>query len=209
MGDDVVDLTFPVRGRSVAADHGYALYSALSRQCPDLHGASWLAIAPISGGRIAGGRVRIEPWSTLVLRIPVSRIGSVIQLAGGMLTVADSPLALGTPRVEPLRPSASLRARSAVVRLTRPPRTSTGLDKAAMAEAVRAELTRQLTRMGVSGSLGLGQPRELRVSGQRIVGWLLSVTDLSDADSITLQVHGLGGKRRMGCGVFMPARKLG
>lgn len=209
MDDEVVDLTFPVRGRSLSADHGYALYSALSRHCPDLHGASWLAVAPISGSRVPGGRVRIEPWSTLVLRIPVSRIGSVIRLAGSMLAVADSPLALGTPRVEPLRPSASLRSRSTVVRLTQPPRTSKGLDKVAMATAVRAELTRQLARLGATGSLQLGQPRELRVGGQRIVGWLLDVNDLSEADSISLQVNGLGGKRRMGCGFFVPARKIG
>jgi CRISPR-associated endonuclease/helicase Cas3 len=36
------------------------------------------------------------------------------------------------------------------------------------------------------------------------VGFGLKVRDLCDDDSIKLQERGLGGKRRMGCGIFVP-----
>jgi CRISPR-associated endonuclease/helicase Cas3 len=34
-----VDLAFRLTGRKVPVDHGYALYSAMSRLLPELHGA--------------------------------------------------------------------------------------------------------------------------------------------------------------------------
>jgi len=36
------------------------------------------------------------------------------------------------------------------------------------------------------------------------VGYAVRVSGLSDEDSLKLQERGLGGKRRMGCGVFVP-----
>jgi CRISPR-associated endonuclease/helicase Cas3 len=35
-----------------------------------------------------------------------------------------------------------------------------------------------------------------------VVGFSLIASDLSDEDSIKLQQFGLGGKHRMGCGIF-------
>jgi CRISPR-associated protein Cas6 len=37
-----------------------------------------------------------------------------------------------------------------------------------------------------------------------VVGFGVEVTGLSDEDSIKLQICGLGGKRKMGCGIFVP-----
>ncbi|MCA6558614.1 MAG: type I-MYXAN CRISPR-associated protein Cas6/Cmx6, partial [Pseudanabaena sp. M114S2SP2A07QC] len=34
------------------------------------------------------------------------------------------------------------------------------------------------------------------------------VSGLSEEDSIKLQIFGLGGKRRMGCGVFVPMKEI-
>src|SRR5262245_20107476 len=44
-----VDLAFPAYGTTLARDHGYALYSALSCAVPELHGATWLAVHGIDG----------------------------------------------------------------------------------------------------------------------------------------------------------------
>ncbi|MFM8300877.1 MAG: type I-MYXAN CRISPR-associated protein Cas6/Cmx6 [Microcystis aeruginosa] len=41
-----------------------------------------------------------------------------------------------------------------------------------------------------------------------MVGFALAIFDLSEEDSIKLQIHGLGGKRRMGCGVFVPLGRI-
>jgi hypothetical protein len=49
----VVDVGFPVRGTSIARDHGCAVYGALSRAVPALHGAPWLGVHPLAGIAIA------------------------------------------------------------------------------------------------------------------------------------------------------------
>ena len=38
----------------------------------------------------------------------------------------------------------------------------------------------------------------------RLVGFGLEILNLSDKDSLILQNFGLGGKRKMGCGIFVP-----
>jgi len=40
-----------------------------------------------------------------------------------------------------------------------------------------------------------------------LIGYGVEVTDLSESDSIKLQQQGIGGKRKMMCGVFVPSWK--
>ena len=77
-------------------------------------------------------------------------------------------------------------------------------------------MTRQrLEEMGVGGEPGIpliqdrqwaGEPRRqvLRIKGKRIVGYALQVAGLNAEESVRLQELGLGGRRRMGCGFFVP-----
>jgi CRISPR-associated protein Cas6 len=52
----------------------------------------------------------------------------------------------------------------------------------------------------------IGKPlrRVLDVKGRKIVGYAMQVAGLTAEESIRLQEEGLGGRRRMGCGLFMP-----
>jgi CRISPR-associated protein Cas6 len=56
-----------------------------------------------------------------------------------------------------------------------------------------------------------GEPkrRVVRIKGVAITGYSLLVTELSAADSIKLQESGLGGRRHLGCGFFVPAKREG
>ena len=45
------------------------------------------------------------------------------------------------------------------------------------------------------------------MKGKTLVGYGVKITDLNEKDSISLQEQGIGGKHKMGCGVFMPMRK--
>ena len=49
----------------------------------------------------------------------------------------------------------------------------------------------------------------LRIKGLAIVGYGLLVSELSAADSLTLQERGLGGRTQLGCGFFVPAKGVG
>jgi hypothetical protein len=46
---EIVDLAFRVTGPTVAVDHGYALYAAISRLIPEIHNTTGIGIHPIRG----------------------------------------------------------------------------------------------------------------------------------------------------------------
>ena len=72
---------------------------------------------------------------------------------------------------------------------------------------------RQLQQLGIEGEArvsmgahGSLNRKILRVRQYVVVGFGLEVADLSDQDSLKLQVCGIGGKRKMGCGIFVPKK---
>ena len=207
----IVDLSFPVHGTSVARDHGYPLYAAITSAFPLLHGAQWLGIHPINAS-LVGGALMLDRKSSVRLRIPSERISEVLALAGASLIVAGSRLRLGVPTVWSLRPSPALDARIVVLKLTHPPtRTDVQLgrlvlDTGAFADRYRLELARQMDRLGVHGEVELCGRRSLAIKGRRVLGYSVRVTGLAAVDSITVQERGLGGRRAFGCGVFRPTR---
>lgn len=86
-------------------------------------------------------------------------------------------------------------------------------------ESFEADVRRELDRMRIMGTPRLvpsprpsfaGQPlrRVLRVKDKKVVGYSLRVLGLTAEESIRLQEQGLGGRRRMGCGVFVPMKEL-
>ncbi|MCS6913771.1 MAG: type I-MYXAN CRISPR-associated protein Cas6/Cmx6 [Myxococcales bacterium] len=204
---DVVDLVFPLRGRRLPMDHGYLLYGALCRVLPSIHDAPWLGVHPVRGRRRVDGMLSFSPHAQLVLRLPAERIPEVLPLAGKALIVGGNRFFVGAPRVQRLIPAASLDARLVVIRLTQIPRRSDGtLDKAAMQAQFLDELLRQLERLDVRCSPQLTGRQEIVVHDRRLLGWSVRLCGLDPEASLRVQAYGLGGKRALGCGVFVPTR---
>jgi CRISPR-associated protein Cas6 len=72
-------------------------------------------------------------------------------------------------------------------------------------------VSRQLETLEIKGrtvipfsTQGEIERKTIKIKRFTVVGFTLAIFDLSEEDSIKLQIHGLGGKRRMGCGVFVP-----
>ena len=66
--NSLIDLAFQITGTSLPADHGFALYGAISRLLPAVHEANGIAVHPIRG-RIAGERqMQLTDASRLVIR---------------------------------------------------------------------------------------------------------------------------------------------
>ena len=59
-------------------------------------------------------------------------------------------------------------------------------------------------RTGSGCALRVGRRRIVTIAGARVVGFALDLSRLSEAASLTLQEQGLGGRRHMGCGLFLP-----
>ena len=66
--DPCVDLCFRITGTSVPLDHGYALYSTLSRALPVFHEAGWLGVHPLMG-LSAGKTLQLSRGSRLRMRL--------------------------------------------------------------------------------------------------------------------------------------------
>lgn len=207
-----VDLAFSTCGTTVPRDHAYPLYAALSRELPAIHGAKWLGIHPLPGTPVDDLTLRLRDLGPLQLRLPVEHIADVLPLAGKTIELAGRRLALGAPRVFALEPAPSLDARLVVIKLTEPPRhqhdllNRESLDTSAFAQRYLDELKRQLMALEIASEPVLCGRHRITVAGKRIIGYSVRVSALSAEQSLRLQAAGLGGKRRMGCGIFRPTR---
>jgi CRISPR-associated protein Cas6 len=204
----IIDLAFGLRGTEIPLDYGYALFGALCRVVPALHGDRRVGVHPIRGLRLAPRRLTLVPPSRLRLRLPSEQIGTYLALAGKSLDLDGARLAVGIPQVEPLRPAASLASRLVTIgHLIEP-------------SAFAASLRRQLAALGVAAEPSFvpslhpahaGEPsrRVVRVRGRCIVGYAVQVEGLTAAESLAVQESGLGSRRRFGCGVFVPMAPSG
>ncbi|MBX3436864.1 MAG: type I-MYXAN CRISPR-associated protein Cas6/Cmx6 [Planctomycetaceae bacterium] len=235
-----IDLAFHLVSRDpIPADHGYALFAAVSRILPDVHRENGLAIHPIRGRQIGDRLLTLMPWSTLTFRVRDGHIAPLLKLAGKSLELNGAALKVGVPQVHALQPAATLRSRLVVLKVAH-------TDAAALnPENFTAALRRQLDDLGISSHVEILIPphrtgplkdrplrRTLTIKGTKIVGYEVLLHGLTAEESLTIQSHegvrsptacpadvppphspreawlipptGLGGRRHMGCGVFVP-----
>jgi CRISPR-associated protein Cas6 len=211
-----IDLSFRLLGKSIPADHGYALYGAVSRVIPWAHepAQNELGIHPVNG-LLAGNRLlHLTPTSRLTFRLDSEGIKELLPLAGKELDLDSQKVRVGTPTTFSLKPAATLRSRLVTIKL------KDRLDPDSFLAAVQKDLT----ALGIKGVPGLvkrrgamplegrAAPRDpyvrrtLRIRDKEVVGYALMVQGLTADESLKLQERGLGGRRRFGCGIFVPVR---
>lgn len=191
MSDDPkVDLVFLVVGQRIPVDHGYALYAAVSRVLPELHEAQDIALDLVRGRYIGAGLLDITPRTELVVRLPSSRISTVLALAGKKLDILGHAVGIGVPTTRALVLSSALYAHLVTTR--------NGNDQVRFEK----EIHHQADALGVKGKLTVGERRTFGVHGKQVVGYSVLASELTAEESITLQENGLGGRRKMGCGFF-------
>lgn len=202
---DALDLVFPVLGTSLWTDHHYPLYAALSRCQPWLHGAAPpAAVAALTGQYVGRGQLRLEPGrSHLRLRLAAADVPRALPLAGKTLDLLGKRIRLGVPHVEALRPVPELVAHTVTIKHATEP------------DGFLTVARQQLDALEVGGRVEVpciptgprrGEPMRqvMRVKGAMLIAFPLRVAGLSPAESLRLQAAGLGGKRRMGGGFFLP-----
>ncbi|MCC6626830.1 MAG: type I-MYXAN CRISPR-associated protein Cas6/Cmx6 [Chloroflexi bacterium] len=210
----VIDVWFGLSagtGATVPADYGYALYSALSRTLPWLHAHAAVAIHPLRGRSAGERRLLLTEPARLGFRLPADLLPGLLPLAGTIVTIDGARLRVGTPNIAMLQPTDHLVSRLVVIK--------GGLEPQVFLQQAEA----QLAALGVTGDLrllrrrsshpvdggagGRGEwvRRTLRIQDQTVVGYAVAVGGLAPDGSVRLQTAGLGGRRRFGCGVFVPA----
>jgi CRISPR-associated protein Cas6 len=195
----IVDVFFGVRGSHVSADHGYALYGALARVLETneeawLHRSQQVGLHLLRGAYDSHGRLLLGPRACFGLRLPAALISKVLALAGKRLVIDGDTLRVGVPHVQALRPAAVLAARLVTTRNAQDERRFDG------------EIARQLSALGITPAAIRGRRRVVRIKDKIVVGYGIRLARLNSAESLRLQEHGLGGRRKMGCGLFLPGR---
>jgi len=222
-----IDIGFRLTGREIPADHGYALYGAVSRHVPWTHNPAQeaLGIHPING-LLAGNRLlHLTPSSRLTFRLDADHVHELLPLAGKELDLDGHKLRVGVPTAYTLKPAATLRSRLVTINM----RVKENLTPESFLAAVQADLT----ALGIKGVPGLVKRqgakalegksaatadrspfirRTLFIKNKDhpaiVVGYAVIVQGLTAAEeSLKLQEHGIGGRRRFGCGIFVPVRQ--
>jgi CRISPR-associated protein Cas6 len=192
----IVDLRFPARALTpIHLNHGYDVLSAVSRVVPAVHGNPRIGILPIRGIRVGAGRLRLDPDSSvLAIRAPADFLPELLPLTGQRILIGDVAVRLGCPQIHPLRACPALASRVVTIKGYMEP------------ETFRQALVRQLDALRLSRrpEVDIGPRRAFRIKGVTVVGFAVRLDGLSDGDSITVQAAGLGGRRRIGSGVFVP-----
>lgn len=142
-----VDLAFRLTGSKVPVDHGYTLYSAISRLLPEIHEAKNIGVHPIRGTYSGNGELILRDSSPLVIRLESERIGEFLKLAGKRLDIDTHILRVGVPEVRLLRPRASLYSRLVTIKGF--------MESGAFLDAAK----RQLEKIGVKAEMQVGERR--------------------------------------------------
>ena len=197
-----VDLSFSVIGKTLPIDHGYSSYSALTHLQPKLHDLENISIQTIPGIPNKDGCLNLNEHSRLRIRLAADQIKLVYRFAGKKLLIGNKhKIRLDIPQIYLLEPVKNLQSRIVVIRGYEEPDT------------FLAAAQRQLEKLGIQGIACIttnsnGEPKRKSIKVQRftLVGFGLEVKNLSEEDSLILQIHGIGGKHKMGCGVFNPLK---
>ncbi len=194
-----IELAFPVMGQNLPIDHGYQLYSALKYRLMQLKDWDDISIKIILGKLDPNKRneLNLTDRSKLIIRLPSEKVPSVYSFSGKSLTIGKHKIRLGIPEMNFLQPKPNLRSHIVVIRGYQEPQS--------FLEAAK----RQLEELKIDAKIQLitkqdGTPKFKTVKvKQTLIGFGVEANNLRETDSIILQEKGLGGKHKMGCGVFV------
>ena len=152
--------------------------------------------------------------SCLHVRIQAAYLPQILPLAGKTLEIGGYRVTVGTPDVAALVSSASLYSRLVTIKgFMQPDEFLDAANRQLQLLGIRAaaSLVEQQDKVSANqdSETGTRSPvlrRTLRIRDKEIVGFALRVEGLTADESIRLQEAGIGGRRKFGCGIFLPDR---
>jgi len=190
-----VDVVFDVEGTSVPSDNSWPLLLAIERRLPWLPTEALAGVHPLRAVPTTYGVALLAQRAKLVLRAPEARLQDCLALEGAELDIAGSALSVGAGRARALQGSATLHAQRVVA--------ETGDE-----QGFQDEVTRWLRALDVECRFISGRRRVTSAGGREVAGFALALHGLHPADSLRIQGAGLGGDRRLGWGIFVPAKAI-
>lgn len=181
-------------GDRLRADHNYRLYSALVERMPQLKEQDW-ALKTINGIPDHQGWVKLGRESWLGIRCDLSLLEQFGTLDGQVLRVGQNLIQLGTLTGQSLQPSPDLQCRMVTIKS----KFSCRVEPFEFGVV----LGRQLNALGIQTMPTLKERKIVEIHTTKVVGFRVAFSGLKPQESLALQRHGVGGRRRMGCGYFV------
>jgi CRISPR-associated protein Cas6 len=210
-----LEIQFQLRGKTLPADHGYALYSAVKHLVQQLEEAQSFENIPadvrlssIAGVPDKDGMIYLHRDSRMRLRCPADQVQLWYRLMQNqVLDIRGHLIRLVQPRLTLPQPSSTLKSRLVTFKLE-------AIDHAEVPYYFLESCKRGLERLAINAQALIDSTpegdlarRTLKVKDKFILGYGVVVEGLSDEDSLKLQWHGLGGRQHFGCGWFYPAKE--
>lgn len=186
-----IDLHFPLTGRTLPLHHTPLIHAALCAQIPALHGDTVTWALHRVRGTPTESQLLLQNDSRLSLRMRHEDLPLALPLAGRRLRIGPDQVQVGAPSIAALAGAPRLTAWMVTIKGYEDGRSF--LERAVLG----------LEELGVQGRIELGRRRVLRIHGKQVVGWAVALSHLSAEHSMILLQQGLGGRRRLGCGVFV------
>lgn len=210
-----LEVQFSLRGRTLPADRGYALYSAVkqviqtSEILPNMDNVpADVRLCSIAGVPDRNGMIYLNRGSRMRLRCPADQVQLWYRLLQNqVLDIRGHLIRLVQPRLTLPQPSNTLKSRLVTFKLE-------AIDHAEVPYYFLESCKRGLERLEIDAQALIDSTpegdlarRTLQVKNKKILGYGVVVEGLSAEDSLKLQWHGLGGRQHFGCGWFYPARE--
>lgn len=188
----MVDVIYPLQGQTLLRDHRRALAQALEHVLPWLGKPGESGVHRVNVVAGDGATALLSQRARLTLRVRRAQVPELAPLQGAVLDVAGSKLQIGTRCVvRELLPHTTLYAHLV---------TTDDDDELAFMGSIEHELD----ALGVPCRHICGRRQVIDDDGTRVTGYSLMLDGLSPAGSLRVLESGLGGHRRLGCGMFVP-----
>ncbi|EQA45661.1 CRISPR-associated protein Cas6, subtype MYXAN [Leptospira broomii serovar Hurstbridge str. 5399] len=200
-----IELKFPIIGKTIPADHGFRLYSALSRQNQVVHESEKLSICGISGIPDRNRTLHLNSSSKLRIRAEYSLLPELLKLAGKSFQISNEKIQTGIPTISLLKPHRTLYSRLVTIKgYTEEEPFLNSIQKKLTTLEVNCEAL--LFRGTITDNNQKIIRKTTKIHDKEIVGFPVLLLNLSPQDSLKIQELGLGGRRKMGCGNFLGVR---
>jgi CRISPR-associated protein Cas6 len=197
------DVLFRLYGDCVRSGYGYQLLAAIKALDVDLAARKDVWFGPIEGvEHRRGGFLHLNSRSRWRVRCSLPAARSLLQLAGKQLIIGCHVVRLGSPAFEVPTPSEDMHAELVTFKsLHWPKREHPTLPEFA------GRIHGALRHLGFDGKIVLGRKRMLIIAEHPAqTGWPVGIRGLNREQAEELIRRGLGGRRHMGAGLFVPGQ---
>jgi CRISPR-associated protein Cas6 len=188
-------VVFALKGNMIPRDHGYLLYKEISHLAPWIDEEPLLGIHDIQGADNGHGELVLNRRAKLVIRVPKTRVDDITALTGNTIKVGAYSLEIGEHKTRSLTLHTPLYAHCV---------TTGAHDEKDFA----ADIIRLLDEMGIDSRFICGKQQQIETAEGKVAGYSLMLHGLPLEHAIRVQETGLGGNRKLGCGIFIPHKGI-